>query len=263
VVQEFSALDLQLHGYEAEAGRIKCPKAGTATLTFGGPAGSWRVYVQYLDESDGQSDFELLVNGEGVGSWLADKDDDAWHTFASGPVPLKANDKVAIRARHGSGEYARLRAVTLRAVPPEGSVFERPIGKGKVIQLAGLVESALPQEQAVAIKALRACLPVSGHWPDTALLNLLWQPEPGVLGVHIVNLDYQYGANYVLESINPTPELKLKVQDVELKVARLISPDNEMQALAIVDGMITVPPVNNYAVVLLAADAQRLEELGG
>ncbi len=263
VVQEFAALDLELEGYELETGRIKCPQAGTATLTFGGPAGRWNISVQYLDESDGQSEFELLVNGEAVQSWTADADDDAWHTISCKAVALEANDKVAIRARHGEGEYARLRAVTLRAVPPEGSVFERPLGQGKVIQLAGLVEAALPEQQAVAIKALAACLPVRGHWPDTALVNLLWQPEPGVLGVHIVNLDYQYGADYVLEAITPTPELKLKVQDAELRVARLISPEGEAQALAISEGMVTVPPVKNYAVVLLAADVEKLGGLGG
>ncbi len=258
---QIPALDLELDGYEPETGRIKCPRRGTAHLTFNGQAGNWRVSVQYLDESDGQSSFELLVNGEAVGSWKADGDDDAWHTFSSDAVQLKPGDTLAVRAQQGGGEYARLSSVMLRAVPAEGSVFQRSLGNGRVIQLAGMLESAEPDEQAVALNALRDVLPVTGQWPGTALINLLWQPQPGVLGVHIVNFDYKYAKDYVLEAVSPTPEIALKVQDSQLRVARLISPDAETRELAVSDGMIRVPPLKNYGVVLLATEPARLDAL--
>jgi len=262
LVQQVSALDLEMDGYEPDGGRIKCPKEGSASLTFDGDAGAWRVSVEYLDESDGVSSYELLLNDRQLGVWRADGDDDAWRSFTTEVVNLKPGDRVTVRARQGEGEYARLQSITLRTVPAEGGVLEQQLGEGKVIQVAGPLEQALPEERERALEALRAATPVTGQWPDSLLVNLLWQPNPGVLGVHIVNLDYEYAEDYVLKAINPTPEITLQVRGPGMKVARLVSPDAEAQDLEIVDGTVTVPPVVNYAVVVLAADAASIEALG-
>ncbi len=261
LAQQIPAQDLQLDGYVPEPSRIKCPQEGTASLTFQGKAGMWRISVDYLDEDDGQSHFELLVNDRSVGSWKADADNNAWLEFASQPMELKPGDRITVHAKHGGGEYARLSALTLRSIPRQGASFRHPLGKGTVIQVAGSVEAASEQEHAEVIAALQEAVPVTGKWPETMLVNLLRQPKPGVLGAHIANLDYKYGDSYVLEAINPTPELTLQVQNPRLKVARLISPDAEIQDLTIADGKVTVPPVRNYAVVLLAAQLGDLDAL--
>jgi hypothetical protein len=261
LAQQIPAQDLQLDGYVPEPSRIKCPQEGTASLTFQGKAGMWRISVDYLDEDDGQSDFELLVNDRSVGSWKADADNNAWLEFASEAMELKPGDRITVHAKHGGGEYARLSALTLRSVPKQGASFRHPLGKGTVIQVAGSVESASEQEHAEVIAALQEAVPVTGKWPETMLVNLLRQPKPGVLGAHIANLDYKYGDSYVLEAINPTPELTLQVQDPRLKVARLISPEAEIQELTLANGEVTIPPVRNYAVVLLAAEAADFEAL--
>ena len=261
LAQQIPAQDLELDGYVLEPSRIKCPQEGTASLTFQGKAGTWRISVQYLDEDDGQSDFELLVNDRSVGSWKADADNNAWLEFASEPVELKPGDTITVHGKHGAGEYARLSALALRSVPKQGASFRHAVGKGTVIQVAGALASASAEESAEPLAALREAVSVTGEWPETTLVNLLRQPGPGVLGVHIVNLDYKYGDNYVLEAINPTPELTLQVKDPRLRVARLISPDAETQELTVADGKVTVPPVRNYAVLLLAADAADFEAL--
>lgn len=261
LVQQVSALDLEMDGYEPDGGRIKCPKEGSATLTFRGEGGTWRISVQYLDESDGVSSYELLLNDQQVGAWTADEDDDAWRSFTTEAAELEPGDRIVVRATQGEGEYARLGSITLRTVPDEGGVFEQELGEGRVIQVAGPLDSALPEEEQRAVEALRAATPVGGAWPDTVLVNLLRQPSPAVLGVHIVNFDYEYAEDYVLKAIHPTPEIKLQVQDARMKVARMISPDGEPQELEIVEGNLTVPPVMNYAVVLLAVDVGSIESL--
>ncbi len=261
LAQQIPAQDLELDGYELEPSRIKCPDEGTASLTFQGEAGTWRISVEYLDEHDGQSDIELLVNDRSVGSWKPDADNNAWLEFVSQPVELKPGDRITVHAKHGGGEYARISAVTLRSVPKQGASFRHALGNGEVLQLAGSLNSASEQEHAEVIAALQEAVPVTGQWPDTTLVNLLSQPSPGVLGVHIVNLDYKYGDEYVLEAINPTPELRLPIGDPRLKVARFISPDAETQDLPVTERTVTVPPVHNYGVVLLAAEAADFEAL--
>jgi len=115
----------------------------------------------------------------------------------------------------------------------------------------------------VATQALRAASPLTGTWPETVLVNLLRQPEGGVLSAHIVNHDLEYDEAYALTAIHPTPEIALWVADPTLRIARLIAPDAEPLDLPVIDGTVTVPPVTVYAAVLLAPDAAALDALTG
>jgi len=45
-----------------------------ATLKYDGAAGTYDIAVQYFDESDGASMFRLIVNGQALGEWRADRD---------------------------------------------------------------------------------------------------------------------------------------------------------------------------------------------
>ncbi len=260
LVREVDALQLDMDGYLADGGRIKAATEGTASLVFDGDEGPWTISVRYLDESDGVSDMRLLVNDEQIGAWQMDADDDQWHAFTSKVVRLSPRDLITVHGTHGGGEYARISAINLRS-GEGGGVHRVSLGDGVVVQVAGNLGSAPEQSLAVACEALRRATPVCGDWPDTVLLNLMRQPRGNILGAHIVNFDYEYGDNYVLKTIHPTPEIALRVQAPALKVARLISPDMGPQDLPITDGEVTVPAITNYAVVLLATDEATLDRV--
>ncbi len=259
--QEVSAVDMDLDGYELDGGRIKAMQTGTASLVYSGDAGLWKIAVSYLDESDGQSTFELAVNGAPGGTWVADADDDNWRRWVSEPIELAEGDVIGIKGTAGGGEYARLKSVSMLTSTDESGANVVEIGAGRVVQILDPLEIAADEELADAMGALQAAAPVTGDWPDTVLVNVLDQPNPGVLSAHIVNYDYEYADDFSLAAINPTPEIKLIIADPALTVARLISPDAAPQDLTVVDGKVTVPPVTNYAVVLLAADRAALDDV--
>ncbi|MEJ1730923.1 hypothetical protein SMA90_31840, partial [Escherichia coli] len=78
---------------------------------------------------------------------------------------------------------------------------------------------------------------------------------------HIVNHDFVYDDAYAIEEIRPTPEITLQVSDPALTVAWLVAPGAEPVELPVVEGAVTVPPVEVYAALLLAADTATLEAL--
>lgn len=262
LVREVDALQLDMDGYVADGGRIKTASEGTASLIFDGDEGPWTISVRYFDESDGISDMRLLVNGEQIGAWQMDADDDQWHAFASEVVHLKRGDVIVVHGKQGGGEYARISAISLRS-GEGGGVHRVSLGDGVVMQVAGSMASASGSSVNAACEALRQATPVCGEWPDTVLINLMRQPHGDVLGAHIVNFNYEYGDNYVLKTIHPTPEITLRVHDSTLKVARLIAPDAETQDLPVTDGEVIVPAITNYAVVLLAANQAALDGVAG
>jgi hypothetical protein len=256
---QVSALDLELDGYEADGARIKVATEGAASLRFEGDPGPWQITVSHLDESDGQSTFELRVGGEVIDRWVADADDDEWHTRTAPKAELRPGDTVTVHGQAGGGEYARLQWIALRSRASEAPFVEVALGAGRVLQFAGPLEGLEDEERTAAMEALRTAAPLTGTWPDTVLVNLLRQPQGGVLSAHIVNHDFAYDEQYALTAIHPTPAITLRVADPELRVARLIAPDAQPVDLPIVDGMVTVPPVSIYAIVLLAPDAATLD----
>jgi len=203
----------------------------------------------------------LLVNGAAIGSWTADGDDDEWHDFISEPLELAEGDTIAVHGTAGGGEYARVQSVTLRSRNSEAGYEEVALGEGRVLQMAGSLEALSADECAVALEALRAETPVSGAWPETVLVNVLRQPERGIISAHIVNHDFVYDDAYAIEEIRPTPEITLQVSDPALTVAWLVAPGAEPVELPVVEGAVTVPPVEVYAALLLAADTATLEAL--
>lgn len=259
--EQVSALDLEMDGYEPDGGRIKVATEGTASLRFAGEPGRWQITLSYFDESDGQSSFELRVGGEVIDRWVADADDDEWHTRTAPVVELARGETVTVHGKAGGGEYARLQSIALRSRASEAPFVEATLGAGRVLQFAGPLEGLADEELAAATAALRAASPVTGAWPETVLVNLLRQPAGEVLSAHIVNHDFEYDEAYALTAIHPTPEITLRVADPTLTVARLVAPGAEPVDLPVIDGAVTVPPITVYAAVLLAPDAAALDGL--
>ncbi len=256
-----NALNLTMDGYEPDGARIKAVTEGTASMRFTGEPGLWQICVSYFDESDGQSSFEVLVDGNVVGSWTPDADDDQWHSFTTPPVELAEGHTVTVHGTAGGGEFARVRSISLRSRASEAGYEQATLGAGRALQFAGTLESLPEDERAVAVEALRAAGPLTGAWPDTVLVNVLRQPEGGIVAAHIVNHDFEYDEAYALTAIHPTPEITLRIADASLSVAWLIAPGAEPIELPIVGGAVTVPPIETYAAVLLAPDEAALEAL--
>lgn len=96
--------------------------AGTASTNFTGPTGTYDLTVSYLDESDGVSQLELMVDGAQVESWSLDKDfgsaDPLEQTFIEREirgVTLNNGSTITIMGQQDSFEWARVDF--LRVIP--------------------------------------------------------------------------------------------------------------------------------------------------
>ncbi|MEM7768762.1 MAG: hypothetical protein AAF253_14990, partial [Pseudomonadota bacterium] len=115
---------LQLSGYVTEnrddasgdqAIRVNGRGTATASDSFSGSAGTYTLTINYFDENDGQSSFQLLVNGQVVDSWVGSGGGSGFGTLASRDVALSLSpgDTIAIRGTVGGEEYARLDSLDL------------------------------------------------------------------------------------------------------------------------------------------------------
>lgn len=89
----------------------------TASGEFTGAAGTYEIAVDWLNENDGVSTFQLLINGQVAGSWQG--------TGGNGPfmaetetftVALNPNDTIAVRGTQQGGEFARVDSLSLTPV---------------------------------------------------------------------------------------------------------------------------------------------------
>jgi hypothetical protein len=210
----FAVTDATLDGYELEGGRAKVTTVGRATFPFSGPAGSYRVTVPYLDENDGKGTYDLLVDGQQVGGWKNDRDDDAVHEYLSPVVKLKPGAKITVVGHSEGGEYARIQGMRVYTDSPQGGFIDSKLGRGRVLQVATSL-SKLPAADGERLwRILRGLEPVTpaGQWPEKLLLNLTRATPKGPLCAHLVNYDFRYDEKYALQKIewrNCTRVLKL------------------------------------------------------
>lgn len=245
----FTPTDAQLQGYQLEANRLKVEKEGTASFAFSGPAGSYRVLVPYLDESDGQGSFALRVDGREVGTWRSDRDDDGMHDYLSPLVPLQPGAQLTVWGQAQGGEYGRLFGLRVYSDEGQGVAPTTLIRKGRITQSAMALTRLAPPDATSALSQLRNCGVVFTQpaWPQKLLLNLT-RCEKRVY-LHLVNYDFVYDDKYVLQQVRPTPPLRLLVPVA--RRARLLSPDEESRGLMLHEGVLEVPPVRVYSVVEL------------
>jgi VCBS repeat-containing protein len=132
----YEAENLVLSGYQVEANAaasggalIRIPLGaaqgaqGTATLqNFAGASGNYDLQIAYFDENDGAATFNVLVNGNVVGSWvanapgpdaLAGADNLMVHTLSA--IALHQGDTIALRGTFNGDEYARIDALHIAA----------------------------------------------------------------------------------------------------------------------------------------------------
>lgn len=247
----FAPTEAELDGYELEGNRIKTMGMGKATFSFSGPAGSYRIAVQYLDENDGKGSFDLLVDGQQVGQWQNDKDDDQVHEYLSRGVKLHEGSKITVVGHSDGGEYGRIYGLRVYSDTGKGAVSEGQFGRGRIFQAAVSLSKLPVAEGRHLWEALRAIEPVTaqGAWPEKLLLNLTRATPQGPPCAHLVNYDFRYDDKFALQKIEPAGPVTLRVG--KAKSATLLSPDSAPQKLAVKDGLVQVPAVRVYSVVVL------------
>ncbi len=251
-------VDFTTEGYEPQAPWLKVTKdVGRATITFAGAPGNYRLMLSYFDESDGQGCFELLVDGRRVGQWQNTCDDDATHAHSAPGVELKTGSQVTVVGHSGGGEYGRFERLVIMTDRGTGSVIETGIGTGKLLQATAPLGQLAAEDLERLTAPLRAQLPVqvrrhagdaAAGLPGKALLNLT-RGSDGALCAHVVNYDFRYDGKFALQRIEPTSALALTAPGVTQ--ATLLSPGAEAQTLRVDEGVIAVPPITIYGVVVM------------
>ena len=125
------AEDMDLDGYAVESNSdasggklIKTENENSfsqASLEFTAEGGKYDILIAYFDENDGESSFEIDVDGKNVAKWRADGN------FAEARpssntltrriiynVAIKSGDRIVVNAKGDSGEWARVDRITFR-----------------------------------------------------------------------------------------------------------------------------------------------------
>lgn len=119
--------------------------AGTATGTFDGAAGSYDLTVRYFNETDGVSQWQLVVNGSVADSWNGSGGS---NDFVDRTVQLNLNDgdTIQVRGTINAGEFARVDSLILSEAggpppppppPPSGPTIAVGITQAEALTLSG------------------------------------------------------------------------------------------------------------------------------
>jgi len=86
---------------------IKATGTGTASGEFVGAAGTYDLAIDFENESDGASIYEVFVNGVSKGSWDGAGGSDTLETVTF-QIDLAPGDAISFQGTQESGEYARI-----------------------------------------------------------------------------------------------------------------------------------------------------------
>lgn len=125
----------ELTGYHREADQYlslkQAPNSrGTASTTFTGPDGVYKIRIKYFDEGDGVSRTTLLIGDRTIGSWVFDglmADAILWQEF--GGVEIKTGEKITLSGVKGGYEYGRLLGIEIlpSSAAPRGDAPPEPV----------------------------------------------------------------------------------------------------------------------------------------
>lgn len=175
------AEDLTLAGYAVEAradasggANVRTTGTGTISGVFEGEAGTYALDIRYFDESDGEADYTLAINGETV------------HLFSgvggsggSGVlftervlIDLADGDTIDLTGVRDAGEYARVDSFLLEAAddtpPPAGPVFAVGVTEAEALTLDGYTVEARAEASSGANVRTTGTGTVSGSFEGAA-----------------------------------------------------------------------------------------------
>ncbi len=81
--------------------------AATATLTYSGESGIYNIFANYFDNSGGQAELNVLINGISLDRWTLDLEDDRTHErLLDLDVVLNTGDVIQIQGTANQGDQA-------------------------------------------------------------------------------------------------------------------------------------------------------------
>ena len=166
----------------------KTPFTGEMSTVFPGPAGFYRITVNYLDEWDGISKAKLLVNGKILHIWNFDGTfADCWRDEVIENVELAAGDRITLWGRDNPSEYCRIRSITAEPSPnpPTAAELEEmrnppSVGDARLAPLVSLAEqrdiAALERKPEYAPLITGGSLRFLSKGNETVQIHLRFQP---------------------------------------------------------------------------------------
>ncbi|MEM8501863.1 MAG: PA14 domain-containing protein [Cyanobacteria bacterium P01_D01_bin.1] len=127
----------------ASGGKLLSLKGGAldeiaeSELNFTGASGNYNVVVRYVDETDGEAQFEFKKNGNVVSSWIADQDlgsggissENLVSRTVSTDLSIKKGDSLSLKGIENGREHARIDYIEFQPVEqssPVTSLSEQP-----------------------------------------------------------------------------------------------------------------------------------------
>ena len=110
--------------HASEGGVIVNPTGvnAAATLTYTGESGVYNLFANYFDNSAGQAELDVLVNGVSLDRWTLDLDDDRTHErLLDLDVTLNTGDVIQIQGTANQGDQALIDYLRLE----QGGDFDR------------------------------------------------------------------------------------------------------------------------------------------
>ena len=119
-----------VHGKKASDGALVklkgTNKSGDLSTKFEGDSGTYNFTVFAQDESDGQSEIKVKINGKVVSTIKLDRDSDGhgddnghFSAFTLEGVKINKGDKITLWVQGRHGEFARIDKIALEPVPDE------------------------------------------------------------------------------------------------------------------------------------------------
>jgi hypothetical protein len=106
--------EMELDGYEifreelVEEWGVETRGVGTASGIFTEASGPYDIRITYFDGEEGQSNVQILVNGEQEASFIMDEDSDCWRWRLFRDIKLKKGDQIELRGSADGAEGAIL-----------------------------------------------------------------------------------------------------------------------------------------------------------
>ncbi len=120
-----------VNGNNADGGELVKATAANSSLStdFTGPAGNYDLTLHVQDESDGQSELEIFVDGISVGTITLDGDNNGggsnnggFSSITLSGIDIPAGANIEIRSARDGGEWVRIDKVVLEQNIDDGSV---------------------------------------------------------------------------------------------------------------------------------------------
>lgn len=121
--KSIQAIDMEMNHYakdfyiESYVAKVD-GRTGSVKYKFNGPSGVYNIHVEYVDETDGESDYNLKINNVSRAKWTEDINPtkDRSFIYTSERLALLTNDYIEIEGTRNRYSSARLVGISIESV---------------------------------------------------------------------------------------------------------------------------------------------------